>query len=143
MRLPRVRFTMRTLMVGVALSAILIVGGRAWWRRCVFCRDKANFFMKLEAENRAAIAMLPMQIAQGDPAAMREMEDVAELKWGSSARSVPLAFKQAESITQMARGYHRRIDHQAAWRKRYMRAMFLPWEAAPEKPPRLPGYPWN
>ena len=58
MRLPRVRFTVRRMMVAVAVLA-LPLGAERTWRRCSYCRERAGHHANQEKGDKGPEAWKP------------------------------------------------------------------------------------
>jgi hypothetical protein len=118
MRLPRVRFTVRRLMVAVAVIALLS-GGEVARRRWVFCKQRAAGHRSLQND------LITMAVS-------RERSIQAARGSGRAGDTLPLLWKAMAANDRLRAGHH------AAMAGEFQRAASRPWLGIPEERPEPP-----
>jgi hypothetical protein len=113
MRMPRVRFTVRRLMIAVAVAALLL-GGDVLWRKRAGYLARANVEAASEMQSRALIKVYESAIET------------------SAAPSVADGYRHWVEVHREEADYHGRL------RRKYERAARYPWLPV-EPDPRWPG----
>jgi len=132
MKLPRVRFTVRRLMVAVSVVG-LALGGWLTYRRWVVYREKAAWHAAQEGWARFYLGggMAVIRMADGrveevnGPVAVRTPTADGGL---TEFTIPPTPGYDAETLT-------RRADHHARFRRKYEHASARPWLAVVPDPP--------
>src|SRR4051794_17172612 len=121
MRLPRVRFTVRRMMGGIAALGILLGGGLPGWRWDRLSREYAETaadFAELEAGERAAGAVYEANVG--------EMRTELEGLDPASERALTLKRRLAEELRDLA--FNRaNTHHSGAVREIYEWGASRPW----------------
>ncbi len=133
MRLPRPRFTVRRMMIAVAVVALL-VGSEMTRRRWAYFRAIAHSYAGAEEFDRFLL---------GGGTAIVRMEDgqVSEIHGPLSFRSGAEGGGSIEVTGDPSPGYdaeslRRRADYHAQLRRKYERAARYPWLAVVPDPPK-------
>jgi hypothetical protein len=164
MRRASKHFTIRRLMIWVALAGLLLgggVGAARLKRRADSLRAKAasharseRYFLQILAVEQNALARI-REISERAASRLRDLESDSRYfpvspsimnSWRSRVRSEEGLIK---STTQCIENLRRSAAAEARMRRQYERAAFRPWEAPPSeptKPPEPPAYldgiPW-
>jgi type II secretory pathway component PulJ len=126
MPMPRVRFTVRRMMIAVAIVACLIGGGlHAWriYRKFQMFAEKAEFHSFREWQRRRLAAAVEGQAELSRKRALlfpNERQDLLE---------------SAEISEKVAKHEGTRADYQAALKTKYERAARFPWLPVEPDPP--------
>jgi hypothetical protein len=122
MRVPRLRFTVRRIMIVVALVALALWGGRMY-QRWSYCQRRAAY----HDQRRVIFERLKSQgfEMRGDIV----LEDAIRPAGRSAGVEQPLEIEYVHSVAE-AIGYH------AAMKERYLRAAWRPWVSLPPAPSR-------
>ena len=120
MRLPVVRFTMRRMMIAVAIAAFLIGGG-----------IEAARFKRLRASHLYDAAYHARREAE-------ELRDVAHfVAHFDRARREGAANAKDRSFALMERSSRFRVEYHARLKRKYSRAANRPWQSVPPDPKDL------
>lgn len=119
MRLPRVRFTVRTIMVGVAVVALVIAVEQTRRRRALF-HERAEFHSRREYDY-GRLVPLAESLARGETFESKDEKGEPAYVCGNIIRGI------RESPVRWA--YHARL------RRKYERANRLPWLTVEPDPP--------
>lgn len=127
MRLPRVRFTVRAMLIAVASIALLMGGLRLLWLRSVY-RNAA--FAHAAYEN---LARTMQRIVENEGNDERELYIAFGMKVEPESEAVRAKRAADASVNQKTAEYH------AALKLKYERAACRPWVTlAPDPPPPEP-----
>jgi type II secretory pathway pseudopilin PulG len=127
MRLPRVRFTIRRIMIVVAIVALLMGGMRLLWLRSVY-RKAALAHATFEN-----LARTLQRMVENEGKDERELEIAFGMKVESESEVVKAKRAADARVNQKTAEYH------AAQRQKYERAASRPWvPIAPDSPPPEP-----
>lgn len=165
MRLPRVRFTLRTLMAAVALVALLLAG-RTWQRRAGELLKQADYhaFRRriYEGSERASLsrarevresldrynqewrrneeAYRMLRPESSGEVAGANPDPIRRSLEASGAKVKALAEKALDHQEEEARAARRLADWHAGQERKYRRAAWQPWGSAAPEPDASP--PW-
>ena len=127
MRLPRVRFTVRGMLIAVASIALLMGGLRLVWLRSVY-RKAALAHAAYENLARTLQSMV-----ENDGKDERELAIAIGMKVAPESEAVRAKRAADASVNQKTAEYH------ATLKQKYERAASRPWVAlAPDPPPPKP-----
>jgi type II secretory pathway component PulJ len=137
-RLLRVQFTVRRMMVAVALLALLIAMGRLI-HRSIHYRRIADQYAKLETYAREEQTMFREMASMYAGNARRRVE-----YWGPFDNDQHRASVESQTPEGVEANYYRQVAKQFAaladWsstmKRRYEHATSYPWDLVPPDPPR-------
>ena len=145
MRLPRVRLTVRWLMVAIAITA-LALGGIMMGRKRGEYLQRARVFGMIEEEARALVEELHSEKESAEILARFERQAIEEHRTEPDPflrPPIPLADLHPEKYEAQAKeairetvSAQRMIEYASAMRRKYERAARYPWlPVAPDPPP--------
>jgi hypothetical protein len=135
MRLPRLRFTVRWLMIAVAIVALSLFAERRW----SLCRERAKRYAFLEQFYARMSAKLRTYADKGVffSSLMTVLGDGLDCV-GSTATYKGREFKGRERMKSLAGELAKKAEHYAERKRRCLRAAYWPWLAVPPKPVETP-----
>ena len=132
MRVPRVRFTVRGLMVAVAAVA-LSFEAHAVHRRWTYCRDAASYYGVAADCWLGEVDTPPRQpFCGGHAAYLSSLTDEERSRSMASLPVLPTVVEHQTSCLRTAR-YHLEV------KRKFERASWRFWEPVPMEPPEPPG----
>jgi hypothetical protein len=138
MRLPRVRFTIRSMMVAVAALALLI-GADRLLRRSTRYREMVSHFGQLETASRNLQRTAERSSQRHTEWARSQVEGWGPFNDDQHRASVVAQTKdwvEAGYLRQEATAYAAEADWYSQLRRQYERAASHPWEPLAPHPPR-------
>ena len=135
MRLPRVRFTVRGMMVAVAVIAVMIpasAGSIRMLKRARYYEFWANIYARSEAGELGQLARVEASIRRStNPDIARQRA----LRAGLTEEHVRLFLRDPSNEVRRAAKHRRMADHYDEMRRRFEAASWRPWVHVSRDPP--------
>jgi hypothetical protein len=121
MKLPRVRFTLRRMMAGIAVAALLVYGGlqcKGLWKTSLSYQRQAQSYAKAENMNRKMAAFFE---------AAEKKESMRSFGTTPFGQRYGIGIKLGPRIFDQSRVWEARANDYARRKLKFERAAWFPW----------------